>query len=487
MKLEQDQIADIVSRVVDRLSADNANSSGADSTAVTPPDVAAVDSGQVGIFGDVDSAVASAKISYETLAEMPLEKRGELIDAIRSAARAEARTQADMAVAETGMGIAENKYLKNMLAADKTPGVEILQPAAFTGDNGMTLIERAPYGVIGSITPCTNPTATVVNNAIGMVAAGNAVVFNAHPTAKDSTNRIISILNKAIVDAGGPSSLLASVSPPTIQSAQELMTHPDIRMLVVTGGPAVVKVAMQSGKKVIAAGPGNPPAVVDETAVISEAASNIVTGASFDNNIVCVVEKEIICVGSVADQLKEEMKKCGAYELNPRQTERVTKLLVERAPESRADHGVINKKWVGATPARILREIGVEPRGEVKLLICDVDEDHPLFWMEQLTPVIPLVRVKDVDRAIALAKEVEHGFGHTATMHSTNIDNLSKMARVINTSIFIKNGPSIAGLGANGEGHTSFTIASPTGEGLTTALSFSRERRCTLKDRFRIV
>lgn len=484
MKLQEDQIADIVGRVVARMQ------DGGNGGAVTAPGAPAApqaETGGVGIYATVDEAVAAARASFESLNQMPLAERGLIIEAMRKAARAEAQAQAGIAVGETKLGRAEDKLLKNLLAVDKTPGVEILRAGAFTGDDGMSLVERAPYGVIGSITPCTNPTATVVSNAIGMIAAGNAVVFNAHPTAKECTNRIISILNEAIIGAGGPANLLASVSPPTIASAQELMRHPNVRLLVVTGGPAVVAAAMKSGKKVIGAGPGNPPAVIDETAIIPEAARHLVQGASFDNNIVCVVEKEFICVDSVADRLKEELKKNGAYELSRMEAERVVKLVVERAPSGPGDHGVINKKWVGKNAGEILRAIGGDAEGDVRLLFFEADRGHPLVVMEQLMPVIPLVRVKDVDEGIALAVEVEHGFGHTAVMHSTNVDNLSKMARVINTSIFIKNGPSIAGLGAGGEGHTSFTIASPTGEGLTTALSFSRERRCVLKDRFRII
>lgn len=484
MKLDQDQIADIVSRVVARL--DN----GAQAIAEAPKPPRAVSCGKtgVGLFDTMDEAVAAAKSSFISLNGMPLEGRRRLIDAMRERARAEVVSLAEEAALETGLGRVETKILKNTLAVDKTPGVEILQPIAYTGDNGLTIEERAPYGVIGSITPCTNPVATVISNAIGMVAGGNAVVFNAHPTAKDVTARIISVLNEAIMSAGGPACLLTAPRVPTIQSAQELMKHPDVRLLVVTGGPAVVAVAMNSGKKVIAAGPGNPPAVVDETANIPDAAKHIVDGASFDNNIVCVVEKEIICVDSVADSLKAEMKKHGAHELSPMQVRKVEKLVVKRPPEGPGDHGEINKEWVGKDAWKILRAIGHEDASEdIRLLFFEAERGHPLVVMEQLMPVIPLVRVKNVDEAIDLAIEVEHGFFHTAVMHSTNVDNLSKMARMVNTSIFIKNGPSIAGLGAGGEGYTSFTIASPTGEGLTTAVNFTRERRCTLKDRFRII
>jgi acyl-CoA reductase-like NAD-dependent aldehyde dehydrogenase len=405
---------------------------------------------------------------------------------MRQAIREHAASLAQMCVEETGLGRYEDKLNKNLLAANKTPGVEILQPLAYSGDCGLTLTERAPYGVIAAITPVTNPIATIVCNSIGMLAGGNAVVFNPHPNARKISLRIIQLLNEAIIEAGGPANLLTSVEQPTIQTAQTLMKHPGIRLLVVTGGPGVVRVAMQSGKKVIAAGPGNPPVVVDETADLPKAASHIVAGASFDNNIVCVLEKEIIAVDRIADELKAEMKKVGAYEVNPWQIKRLKALIIKQ-DNGPGKQGVINKAYVGKDAGFILSKIGLEAKEGVKLILAEVDREHPFFWTEQLMPVMPLVRVKDVDEAIGLAKAVEQGNGHTAVMHSRNIDALSKMARTINTTIFIKNGPSYAGLGFCGEGYTSFTIASPTGEGLTTAINFTRERRCTLVDSFRII
>ncbi len=475
VNLDKDQIGRIVERVVARLNTGNEAPKQAEPTSTGS-----------GMFATVDEAVNAATVAFQALASHSLKDRARMITSMRKFVVDSARALSELAVEETGMGRVEDKIIKNRLAATGTPGTEVLQATAFTGDNGITLMERAPYGVIGSITPCTNPTETVVCNAIGMIAGGNTVVFNAHPTAKSVTAYVIGALNEAIVRAGGPPNLLTAVASPTIQSAQDLMKHPGVRLLVVTGGPAVVNQAMLSGKKVIAAGPGNPPAIVDETANISEAAKHIVDGASFDNNIVCVVEKEIICVDEVADALKQEMKKNGAFELNPVQIRKMEKLIIDKAPAPGV-HGMPNKAWVGKDAWKILRAIGLDAKENVRLVFCEVDRDHPFVALEQLMPVIPLVRVKNVDEAIELALKVEHGFRHTATMHSTNIDNLSKMARVCDTSIFVKNGPSFAGLGAGGEGHTSFTIASPTGEGLTTAKHFTRERRCVMKDRFRIV
>jgi len=393
---------------------------------------------------------------------------------------------AELAWQETGLGRAEHKKIKNRLVTEKTPGCEVLRPESTSGDNGLTLMEWAPFGVIGSITPTTNPTSTIICNTIGMLAAGNSVVFNVHPGAAECSMATIRHLNRAITAAGGPQNLVTAVSRPTIESAGELMHHPGINLLVVTGGPGVVAAAMKSGKRSISAGPGNPPVVVDETADINKAAKDIVFGAGFDNNIICVDEKEVFVVDSVADELIAAMRREGAYVADQAELRRIEKEIFAENRGPRA-HGVINKEWVGKDAGRILEAIGVTRAPDAKLIIAEVPEDHPLVWTEQLMPVMPVVRVPDVDRGIALAREAEHGFGHSASMHSRNIAALSKMARVMNTSIFVKNGPIVAGLAAGGEGYTSFTIASPTGEGMTSPVSFSRRRRCVMVDHFRIV
>jgi propionaldehyde dehydrogenase len=319
-----------------------------------------------------------------------------------------------------------------------------------------------------------------------MVAGGNSVVINAHPAAKEVSTFNINIINEAIIDGGGPKNLITAVKEPTIATAQALMKHPDVKLLVVTGGPGVVKAAMNSGKKVIAAGPGNPPVVVDETADIKKAARDIVAGASFDNNIVCVLEKEIIAVGSITDELKAGMKKCGAYEINDIQARSLADVIIDKLPETENQHGAVNKNFVGKDAKVILKQIGINVADDVRLIITETDKDHPFVTMELLMPVIPIVRVKDADEGIALAKKVEHGNNHTAVMHSKNVENLSNMARICNASIFVKNAPSYAGLGHGAEGYTSFTIASPTGEGLTCVRHFTRERRCSLAGYFRI-
>jgi len=443
-------------------------------------------SGRGGIFEEVDAAVNAAEAAHLELIKLTLEKRREIIQSIRKIIISNLEEISKLAAEETTFGRVEDKIEKNRLAALKTPGVEDLEPTAYSDDNGMTLMERAAYGVIGSIIPSTNPTSSVINNGISMIAGGNSVVFNPHPMAKKSSCFTVSLINQAIVEAGGPPNVLCAIANPTIDSAQTLMKHPKIKLLVVTGGPAVVKTAMNSSKKVIAAGPGNPPCVVDETADLVKAGRDIVNGAGFDNNIVCVCEKEILAVSKIADKLKEEMIKNGAHELKGEQIEKVTKLVITD-PGKPGHEGAPNKKYVGKNASVIARDIGLDISEQTKILLCEVDRYHPLVWTEQLLPVIPLVRFNNVDEAIDFAVQCEHNFRHTASIHSRNIAKLSRMAKLMNCSLFIKNGPNYSGLGFGGAGYTSFTIATPTGEGLTRARTFTRERRCVLVGYFRIV
>ncbi len=435
---------------------------------------------RTGVFEDLDTAVAAAQSAFEVYERSPLKTRFAVVAAIRARSLEVIKKLAHDAVEETEMGRYDHKLQKNRLVIEKTPGPEILVARADSGDYGLTLNERAPYGVIGAITPTTNPTETIICNSIGMLAGGNAVVFNVHPKARNISNFLVAQLNEAIVAAGGPPNLVCSLGKPTIESARQLMSHPGIELLVVTGGPAVVKAAMTSGKRTIAAGPGNPPVVVDETADLDRAARGIVDGGSLDNCIVCVAEKEIICVDQVADQLKALLVSKGAYEVTGKHIDRLQGLVVG------SDGLHPNKEWVGKGAAKILAAIGIDaPQAEI--IFVESDEDSPFVQVELLMPVLGFVRTQDVQSAIAMAKRVEHGFGHTAAMYSTNIHNMQAMARTINTSILTKNAPTYAGLGLGGEGYTSFTIASPTGEGLTNATHFTRERRYCLVNSFRIV
>lgn len=481
MDVDRASIARIVEEVVRKVAIGNAPSS--------RPTVA-VNTGcpdpKGGVFASQDDAVAASHEAQRKWMGLSLEKRGECVAAMRKAALENARVLAEMACQETRMGRPEDKYKKNLVAINKTPGLEDLEPTVYTGDHGLTLMELAPFGVIGSITPTTNPVATMINNSISMVCAGNGVVFNPHPRAKNCSTRTLQLLNAAIVKAGGPENLLTTVAEPSQATSASLMTHPGIDCLVVTGGPGVVKAAMKAGKKCIAAGPGNPPCVVDETADLVQAARDMVFGASFDCNVMCTCEKETIVVDQIYREFVSRVMENNCYMLTPLQLEDLSKIIFMAPPVGKT--GVIlNKDLVGQLPSDIAKLIGLEIPKETRLLVCETAADHPLVTEEQLMPVMPIVRVRNVDEAIDLALKVEGRCYHTAIMHSHNIAALSRMSRVMNCNIFVKNGANLAGLGFNGEGHTTLTIAGTTGDGLTSARTFTRQRRCVLVDSFRIV
>jgi aldehyde dehydrogenase len=445
----------------------------------------AAGAGDWGVFERLEDAVNAAQEAHGKIDTLAM--REQAVSIIRRAARANARRLAEMAVDETGMGRIEDKVKKNLLVADRTPGPEILSPSAISGDMGLTLVENAAWGVIASVTPSTNPAATVINNSISMISGGNAVVFAPHPGAKRTTQEAIRTLNKALHEEMGVNNLMTCVKEPSIDNARQLFTYPGIDLLVVTGGEAVVEAARKTtNKRLIAAGAGNPPVVVDETADLALAARGIYAGASFDNNIVCADEKEIIAVDSIADALKRELAAVGAVEITKAQAESVAKAVRLDYPGPKCRP---NPKWVGRDAAELAKAAGFSVPESCRLLFVDVDRDidHVFARVEQMMPILPLLRARDVNEAIDWAMILERGLRHTAGMYSRNIDYMHAMARRANTSLFVKNGPHVAGLGAGGEGWTSMTISTPTGEGVTNARTFVRLRRCTLVGSFRIV
>lgn len=436
---------------------------------------------QKGVFDTMSEALEAVAKAYEEFKGYTVAQREKMISKIRELILEEADVMAQLGVEETGMGRVADKVIKHQLVANKTPGTEDLKPSVITGDDGLTLIEQGAFGVIGSITPSTNPSETVLCNSMGMIAGGNAVVFNPHPHACKTANYAVDLVNRAIKEAGGPENLVVSVKKPTRESSNEMMASPIVRMLVATGGPGVVKALLSSGKKAIGAGAGNPPVIVDDTADVEKAGADIVAGASFDNNLPCIAEKECFVFQNVADELIASMQKNGAYLISGADIDKLVKLcLIEKNGKYS-----INKDWVGRDAKKFLKAIGID--ADPRLIICEVDNDHPFVQVEMMMPVLGIVRVKNIDEAIKLAVAAEHGNRHSAHIHSKNIDNLSRFARAVETTIFVKNAPSYAGIGAGGEGYTTFTIAGPTGEGLTAAHSFTRQRRCVMVDNLHIV
>ncbi|MEI6858526.1 MAG: aldehyde dehydrogenase family protein [Shewanella sp.] len=432
------------------------------------------------LFDDVNSAVEAANAAYQRYFQSPLKTRKAIIAAIRKeVAPLIPKLSADT-VAESGMGNTADKIIKNQAALESTPGIEDLTTTALTGDQGMVLFEYSPYGVVGSITPSTNPTETIINNSISMLAAGNTVYFCPHPGAKNVSLWLIEKMEEIAFKACGIRNLIVTVNNPTFESTKEMMIHPGIALLAVTGGPAIVDTAMRTGKKVIGAGAGNPPCLVDETAEITIAAKSIIAGASLDYNVPCIAEKSVVVVNSVADQLIQQMKAFGAYQITSKED-------LDKLHTACFNGTTVNKNLIGRSPAKILETAGIcVPENEPKLLIFEAESDDLFVIEEQLMPVIPIVRVSDFEAGLTLSLKIENNLHHTAIMHSQNVSRLNKAAQIMQTSIFVKNGPSFAGIGVGGESFCTFTIATPTGEGTTSAKSFARLRRCVLNNGFSI-
>lgn len=463
-EIDQEKIRDIVTEVVNNLTGEQTASSATETVPQT--------TGNKGVFSTPEDAIKAAKEAQTKLVQLGMDKRKEIIDAIRKASLKNAEMLAQMAFEETEMGVADDKVSKNELAANLSPGVDDLNSEAITGDNGLLLIERAPFGVINGITPVTNPTSTIINNGIIMIAAGNSVVFSPHPDAKNCTIKTMTLLNEAIVSAGGPANLMTAVAEPSLRTAKVIMEHPDIDMVVATGGGAVVRAALSSGKKAIAAGPGNPVVIVDETADIPHAAQCIVEGASFDNNLLCIGEKSVFVVNSVADKLIQNMRQQGAQLVNSSELQQITEVIVKNNGQ--------NREFVGKYASEILQTAGLNASPNTNIIIAETNADHVLVTEEFLMPIIPIIRVDDFDEAVRGAVATEGGNHHTGIIHSRCTDNITQFAKIINTSIFIVNGASLAGEG--GDSFVAMTVSTSTGEGFTRPIHFTRQRRLTFAD-----
>jgi aldehyde dehydrogenase len=392
-----------------------------------------------------------------------------------------------MEMQETKIGRLAHKIEKLKTLGERSPGVEFLQSSVFSGDHGLAVIEHAPFGVICAITPVTHSLPTLTGNAVSMIASGNTVVFNPHPSGKRIAAEGTRRFNEAIYRDLGLDNLLCIITEPTLESANALFKHPDVNLICVTGGPGVGKAAMQQAKRAIVAGPGNPPVVVDETADLDRAARCIIQGAAYDNNLLCIAEKEVFAVEQIFDSLMAAMERAGAVRLNAGEIKTLTKAAIASVGEGANKHDVANKDFIGKDAAVLARAAGKNVAPEVELVFGETDASNPFVPVEQMMPFVPFVRCRNVDDAIEMARKSEHGFRHTALIHSNNVRNMTKMGKAVDTTLFIKNGPSMAGLGLGGEGYCSFSIAGPTGEGVTTPLTFTRERRCSMIDDLRIL
>jgi len=477
MQLDDKLVNKIVDAVVQRLS---------DETPPSDPSIdrkIRTDNTTSGVFQNMDDCIPAAVAAQKQLLNLSLETRRKVIQAIRDTGRNNAAEYGRLEFEETELGKRDDNVAKN-LSSCEVLGMEDLVPEVYAGDKGVTIIERIPVGVIASVHPVTNAAPSILFNAIMMISGGNAVVVNPHPKTKNVSARVIRDLNRAMVAAGGPGNCLCCLKEPSVPSAQQLMTHPDVGMIAVTGGHGVVDFATKTGKRVIAGGPGNPPVVVDETADLERAAQCIIQGAGFSNCIACASEKEIFVVESVADRLKEALKKSGAYEISVSQGKELVKHIFKEV-KAPGQPSVINMDLIGKTPQHILQSIGLAVGPEVQIAILETDRNHPLVWTEQIMPILPLVRCPNVDQAIEWALAAEQNFGHTMAIHSNNLNNIRKMAAKASCASFVKNGAcGLGGVGVTGEGYVSFHIAT-NGEGHTRPRTFTRIRRCVMADDLR--
>ncbi len=441
--------------------------------------------GDWGVFTDTDQAIAAATDGFRQLQTKTLEDRAKIVEIVKRICNDQAEELGRLEFQETQVGRLEHK-IEKLQIIKKVPGVEWLRTEAISGDHGLTVTEYAPFGVIGAITPVTHSLPTLAGNVINMVAAGNSMVVNPHPSGAKIACEGVRRFNRAIFAATGLENVVTIVSKPTLESAERIFNHRDVKVLCVTGGPGVARAAMSSRKKAIVAGPGNPPVLVDETACLENAARSIIAGGGYDNNLLCIGEKEVFVVESVFDRFMQEMEKAGAYRLKASQIEQLTKVAFT-PPENANDHYHVNRDLVGKHASTLAEKIGIPLPESTPLLFGETDEHNPFVPEEQMMPFVPIIRCRNAEHGIDLCEKYEHGFKHTSLIHSRNVRTMSIMGRRMDTTLFIKNGPSPAGLGLGGEGYLSFSIATPTGEGVTTPLTFTRQRRCSMVDDLRII
>jgi aldehyde dehydrogenase len=443
--------------------------------------------GKHGAFQDANEACAAAHNGFLQLQQKGVAARAKVVEIVKTMAEVNAPEWGRIELEETKIGRLDHK-IEKLQIIKLVPGVEWLNPYGRSGDHGITLEEYTPFGVVAAVTPSTHSIPTLSGNIINIVAAGNAVVFNAHPAAARCAAMAVREYNRAIERELGLENVITIVEQPTFDSFKAICSHEAVRLLCVTGGPGVVKAAMQTGKRAICAGPGNPPVLVDDTACMKRAARALIQGAAYDNNLLCIGEKEVFVLDSVAEELMGQMEKAGAVRLNSGQLDRLTK----EAFTFKAGHGagcpepVINKGLIGKDAPVLAKAAGISVPDKTQLLFAETDKEHVFVKEEQMMPFLPMVRVRSIEEGIQNALAAEHNYKHTSIIHSHDVENMTAMARALDTTLFIKNGPCMSGLGLGGEGYLSYSIATPTGEGVTNPKTFCRVRRCVMVDNLRI-
>lgn len=443
--------------------------------------------GKFGVFQDANEACIAAQEAYLQLKQKGIEARRKIEEIVKTLAERNAEAWGKLEFDETRIGRLDHK-IEKLKILKLVPGVDWLRPDGRSGDHGITLEEYTPFGVVGAVTPSTHSVPTMSGNIVNIASAGNAMVFNPHPGAARCAAHAVRAYNEAIYRETGIENIACIIEKPTLESFNAICRHESVRLLLVTGGPAVVKAAMQTGKRAICAGPGNPPVFVDDTCCLKRAARAIIAGAAYDNNLLCIGEKEIFVLDHVADKLMQQLSENGGMKLNSAQLDRLTKaaFTIKEGQGGRCAQASVNKDFIGKDPVVLARAAGVDIRPDTQLLFAETDASHPFVEEEQMMPFVPIVRVKSVGEGIEQALKAEHGYKHTSIIHSRDVENMTAMARTLDTTLFIKNGACMTGLGLGGEGYLSYSIATPTGEGVTNPRTFARVRRCVMVDQLRI-
>ena len=427
---------------------------------------------QWGVFSSVTQVVHAAKEAFHVYRRVSLRERKQMIQAIREGLYSYNHEFATLACQETGRGKVADKIIKIKLALEETPGPEDLQTHTTQGEGGIVFSEPYPYGVVCAIHPSTNPCETLINNTISILSAGNVAIHCPHPRAMEVSKYITKIINQIIMDKFGICNLVTTVDSCSLSYIKEIMNHPDVELILSTGGSDAARCALSCGKKIISAGPANPTFIVDETADVERAAYCIHKGASCDYNITCTSEKNIVVVQEILPQFRAALECLNVYYVDSiSEMLQLSKLLLTEDLE-------VNRQYGGKSADTILKDAGIVTDRSYDLIAVETVRIHPFVTKELLAPLITIVKARDFDYALQIGIEAEQGCHHTAGIHSSNSERLRRAAKAFGTAIFVKNGCSLDGIGICGVGATSFTIANITGEGTVTAKDLVRKRRC---------
>ena len=354
---------------------------------------------------------------------------------------------AKMAVAESGMGIVEDKVIKNHFASEyiynaykdeKTCGV------LSEDDTFGTITIAEPIGIICGIVPTTNPTSTAIFKSLISLKTRNAIIFSPHPRAKEATNKAADIVLQAAIAAGAPKDLIGWIDQPSVELSNALMHHPDINLILATGGPGMVKAAYSSGKPAIGVGAGNTPVVIDETADIKRAVASVLMSKTFDNGVICASEQSVVVVDSVYDAVRERFASHGGYLLQGKELKAVQDIILK--------NGALNAAIVGQPAAKIAELAGFTVPATTKILIgevTNVDESEP-FAHEKLSPTLAMYRAKDFEDAVAKAEKLVAmgGIGHTSCLYTdqdNQPDRVAHFGQMMKTARILINTPASQG------------------------------------------